>query len=198
METKRTRIETPVIDIATITLDIKGITPLLMEKFSDKTLKKLMDRDTGKGTERKVVRDFKKEAEDKIHTMTDGKPGFPATAFKRAMVEAAPYLEGMDKKRAKGSFFVLGDLVRINCRKQDTLQSVCKQSGATGAPMIVWRPQFWDWACKLIIRFNSKQISPDQIVSLARLAGFHIGIGGWRPQCNGQYGMFDIKEDRRA
>ena len=43
------------------------------------------------------------------------------------------------------------------------------------------------------IKYNAAQVTPDQVVELLKLAGFHIGIGGWRPQCDGQYGMFHVK-----
>jgi len=35
-------------------------------------------------------------------------------------------------------------------------------------------------------------ITPEQVVGLIKLAGFHIGIGGWTPQHHGNYGMFTI------
>jgi hypothetical protein len=108
------------------------------------------------------------------------------------MVEAAPYLDGMDKKRARGSFFIIGDIVPIKFKKQVLNKALGRDSGINHAPREIWRPEFRDWECELLIRFNEAQITPHQIIELSKLSGFHIGVGGWRPQCDGQYGMYSV------
>jgi hypothetical protein len=34
-----------------------------------------------------------------------------------------------------------------------------------------------------------------EIFNLFELAGFLVGVGDWRPQCNGSHGMFRVKRD---
>jgi hypothetical protein len=36
-------------------------------------------------------------------------------------------------------------------------------------------------------------LQPSQIVNLAQLAGFHIGLCEWRPQKKGDYGRFTVE-----
>jgi hypothetical protein len=98
----------------------------------------------------------------------------------------------MDKKKAKGSFFVIGSVIPIKFKKQTINKAVGRDSGINRAPREIWRPEFSDWSCELVIRYNASQITPDAIVNLANLAGFHIGVGAWTPQHNGSYGMFRI------
>ena len=194
---KQDKIEVTInpIEIKTMDLKIKGETPLLQEKMSEKIREQLKGIQTGKGKERNKIRDLKQEVEDKIHRLANKNVGFPATGFKKAMVEVAPYLDGMDKKKAKGSFFIIGsdnDLIPIKYKKQVVNKAVGRDSGINRAPREIWRPEFQDWTCVLPIKYNSAQISPQQIVELAKLSGFHIGVGSWTPQHSGSYGMYSL------
>lgn len=185
------------IEISTMNLSLKGETPLLMEKMSEGIREQLKNIVTGKGKEKKKNRDLEQEVKDKIHKDKTGRVGFPAGGFKKAMVEVAPYLDGMDKKKAKGSFFIIGDLegdlVSIKFKKQIVNKAVGRDSGINRAPREIWRPEFQGWSCSLKIKYNSTQITPEMIVELAKLAGFHIGVGSWTPQHSGSYGMFAIE-----
>lgn len=180
------------IKIATMQLKVVGETSLLQEKMSDRIREQLKNIVTGKGKEKNKNRDLDKEVEEKIHRNSKGDVCFPTSGFKKAMVEAAPYLDGLDKKKAKGSFFILGELAPIKYKKQVTNKAVGRDSGINRAPREIWRPEFQDWSCVLTVKYNEQQITPAQIVELAKLAGFHIGVGSWTPQHSGQYGMFSV------
>ena len=190
------RVEIKPIEVKTVTINITGDTPLLMEKMSEKVREQLKNLVTGKGKEKNKTRVLEDEVKEKIHMDEDGNIGFPASGFKKAMVEVAPYLDGMDKKKAKGSFFIIGDLrgdlVSIKHKKQVTNKAVGRDSGINRAPREIWRPEFQDWSCKLFLRYNASQITLNQIIELAKLAGFHIGVGSWTPQHSGSYGMFRV------
>lgn len=195
-EKKKVEVNLKPVEIAEMQVNLTGLTPLLMEKMSDKTREQLLNIVTGKGKEKQKNRDLDEEVKAKIHKDVKGNVGFPAGGFKKAMVEVAPYLDGMDKKRAKGSFFVIGnlsgDLVAIKYKKQITNKAMGRDSGINRAPREIWRPEFQDWSCSLNIRYNAGQITPNQIVELGKLAGFHIGVGSWTPQHSGNYGTFTI------
>lgn len=183
------------IKVSTFKLKIRGMSNLLMNKFSDEAKKGLLDKQAGKSTERakRTKERIAKEVENCIHRTPDGKVGFPASGFKKAMVEAATgkLLQGMNGKLAKGSFFIIGNLVPIKFKKQIVNEAV----GRIGRniPMVVFRPEFEDWSAELLIKYNDSQITVQQIVALANLAGFHIGVGDWRPQKSGSYGMFQVE-----
>lgn len=191
-ETKKVTIEP--IQLATMTLKIVSLpnSTLLMNKMSDSARNQMIARTLGHSTEKTKVRDLEKEAEDRIHRDENGKIAMPTDAFKKAMVEVAPYLNDMDKKRAKGSFQILGNYTPLKFKKQTINKSVTRDSGITKAPRETWRPEFIDWSCELLIQYNAQQITPLQIIELTKLAGFHIGIGAWRPQCSGSHGLFSV------
>lgn len=196
MKNKKVEIKIKPIEVRTMNLKIVGTTPMLQEKMSEKIREQLKNLVTGKGKEKNKNRDLELEVKEKIHKDSKGNIGFPASGFKKAMVEAAPYLDGMDKKKAKGSFFIIGnlenDLVAIKSKKYVINKAVGRDSGINRAPREIWRPEFRDWSCVLNIRYNSMQISPEAIVELAKLAGFHIGVGSWNPQHGGSFGTFTI------
>ena len=181
------------IKVVEMDIMLTGTTPLLMERMSEKVQQSLINTMEGKGKEKKQNRDFQAEVGEKIHRTEDGKPGFPASGFKKAIVEAAVYMDGMDKKLAK-SIVIVGNVVPVTYKKMITNKAMGRDSGIRRAPRPIWRPEFTDWGCKLRVRFNSSLITPDQVVNLFKLGGFHIGIGGWRPQCSGSYGTFTVAQ----
>lgn len=192
MAKKVVEIKTSPIKVETMTVRIKGESPLLMEKFSDRTRQQLVNVITGKGREKNKNRDLNVEVQEKIHKLPNGKPGLPCTAFKRAMVEASVYVEGMDKKRVRGSVYVIGDLTPLKYKKMTVHKCLGRDAGINRAPREIWRPQFHDWECELSIRYNAAQVTPNNIVELLKVSGFSMGVGGWRPQCDGSFGMFNV------
>jgi len=183
------------VQIKDFNLELEGTTSLLIHKFSDAAKRDMVNKQTGK-TKEKKLRDIKQEVKDSIYYLSDGNVGFPASGFKKAIVEVAPYMDTMDKKKVKGSMYVIGtenDLVPIKFKKQVVNEATVKLSGRGNVTMVRYRPEFQKWKCSLNIKYNASQITPDQIVNLTNLAGFHIGVGDWRPQCSGTYGMFRVK-----
>ena len=196
MAQKQVQVEITPIQLASMELSLKGETPFLSQKLSGSIRQQLIDMQTGKGKEKNKTRDLLKEVEEKIHRLENGAVGFPSSGFKKAMVEVAPYLDGMDKKKAKGSFNIMGELVPLKYKKQVVNKAVGRDSGINRAPREIWRPEFRDWSCVLKIKYNASQITPTQIVELAKLAGFHIGVGSWTMQHGGQYGAFTVAGDK--
>ena len=79
--------------IATMKAKIVGITPILLNKMSDKEKQSMLDKQMGKGAEKNKIRNPQQEVEDKIHHLSNGTVGIPIIAIKKSMVEAAPLLE---------------------------------------------------------------------------------------------------------
>jgi hypothetical protein len=179
--------------IATMNVKIVGITPLLLNRLSDKEKQSMLDKQMGKGSEKNKIRDPKQEVEDKIHKISTGsKVGIPIVSLKKSMVEAAPYLD-VDKKLIRGSLFILpeeNNLIPISYKKMVVNEAITRDSGINRTPRTTFRPEFRDWSCEFTVKYNAKQITPEQILGLLKLSGFHIGVGSWRPQCDGTYGQF--------
>jgi hypothetical protein len=172
-------------------ITLKGDSPLLVHKFGERQKEAILNKQTRKSSVKKA-RDPLSEIEECIYRMEDGQEGFPTIAFKIAMVEVAPYLPGLDKKKLRGAVHMIGDLTPITFKKRVVNESTVKiNRGMSGE--VRFRPEYKDWSCQLRIDFNESLVSPDQIINALNYAGFHIGVGDWRPQCSGSYGRFSVK-----
>ena len=180
--------------IATMRAKVVGITPYLSNKMSDKDKQSMLNKQMGKGVEKNKIRNPKEEVENKIHKMSNGEVGIPIVAIKKAMVESAPILE-MEKKLVRGGLFIIaedGNLVPLKYKKMVINEAITRDSGISRTPRTTFRPEFRDWSCEFTIKYNAKQITPDQILNLLKVAGFHIGLGSWRPLTDGNFGTFTV------
>lgn len=181
--------------IAEMRTKIIGLTPFLMNKMSDKEKQTMLDKQMGKGAEKNKIRDPKQEVENKIHHLSNGTVGIPIIGIKKSMVEAAPLLE-MEKKLVRGSMFIIpedNNLVTLNYKKMVVNEATTRDSGINRTPRTTFRPEFRDWSCEFVIKYNAKQITVDQILNLLKIAGFHVGLGSWRPLTDGIFGTFTVE-----
>jgi len=179
----------PKIVINTFQLRLVGDSPLLMHKWSEKALKEMEDKQAKKPRQAKEAKDPHQCYLDSIYRDAQGNAAFPAVAFKNAAVDACSHCEGITKVEARGAFHVVGNLVRIigdHVMQRDTVRL------AMGVADLRYRAAFPDWSCVLDIRHNPNVLTMDQIINLFSLGGFAIGIGEWRPQKDGSYGMFHV------
>jgi hypothetical protein len=52
----------------------------------------------------------------------------------------------------------------------------------------------YNWTCQIPIVFDENQICKHQLIKLLNTAGKTIGIGQFKPQHCGRYGMFHVKK----
>ena len=175
----------------TMRIKVVGDTPLLSHNFGATAKQSILDKQTHKAKLREK-RNPKKEVEEATYFTEDGKDGFPASGFKKGMTEVAPYLPNLDKKKVRGSVQIVGNIVPLKYKSKVTNESTVRiNRGLSGD--IRFRPEYREWSCELIIKFNESLISAEQIVNLLNYAGFHIGVGDWRPEKNGSFGMYHVE-----
>lgn len=191
--------------IQRIVIPIRGIQPLITNKFSDEAAEKLAESQSGPRIKAaKAPRDGLGEflaARYVISRDPSGNSdldicGFPAAGIKKAMVAAA-----MRVTEAKGTWIrailnVEGEgdtgLVSISAPAPQMRTDHVVQAGRGN---LRYRPAFWPWEMKVAITFNTDQLKAQDVVNLVQQAGFSIGIGDWRPEKNGQFGTFEVKSD---
>lgn len=209
MATKETKeIIIPAIQIKEIVVHLKGTTPLIMHKWSEKAkremLEKQMKKAKTKGHDVKdPVRDFidslywlegepkEKTKEGFMEAIQNGaKFGFPSVAFKASAVSAG-YRSGAtkDKVSVNAAFHIDGDMVEIEGTPEMREDMVRVGMGTAD---IRYRGEFKEWSAKFIVRYNEGAISAEQILNLFQLGGFACGIGEWRPEKGGSNGMYEI------
>lgn len=181
------------LQLGEIEIKVKGVTPLLMEKMDEEVVEKYNKKKAGKSVEKKHSELEEDKVEDKIHYDEKGNVVFPSAGFYKGMIEVAPYIDTIKyKKTVRGSIRMMEGLIPITFKKKKTNTTWGRTSGISKAPRKIVRPEFEDWSCTLKIRYNTKQITAEQIVNLVNLAGFHMGVGGWRPEKEGMYGQYEV------
>lgn len=179
--------------IATIKVKIVGTSPLLQNALSERKIAKILGKGIGEPSKKNEPRDIKREVEEAKHKLPNGKIFIPAYAFKAGIVEMTPYFENVNKKMMAG-VQVLPVQIPIKYKSEEINRDVGRnQYMGKKIPVVIFRPQFNDWSCELIIKFDESLISPDRIVALLKKAGLQDGVGDFRPQRGGLYGMYEVK-----
>ena len=215
MATKKTEvIEIRPIEIKKVTVRVVGDTPLIMHAWSEKAKRMMLEAQMGiaKGKKKEV----KNPADDFIRSMywltpmpEDGtmesfeeaiangaRFGFPVTAFKQAAISAA-YRMGWakDKMSMRGAFYIDSDengMIEIHSDTPEMREDMVKVG--MGTADIRYRGEFKNWYADLTISYNANgQYSLENIVNIINAGGCVCGVGEWRPERDGQYGMFHVQ-----
>ena len=182
-------ISIPPIEIARYRISIKGDSPLIMHAWSDKAKKEMLDKQMGKARAKKEPKDPDRDYQEAFYRLPDGSPGFPSIAFKAAAVSAARQVEGLTMTFLRGAFHITGELVPISGTprmREDTVRI------GMGTADLRYRPEFPEWSTVLDVRLNRRAMTLEQLVHLINQAGFSVGVGEWRPEKDGSYGMFQV------
>jgi len=186
-------IELPKLDIRTVELTLIGDSPLISHRWSEKAKKEMLDKQMKKAKQAKEAKDPQRDFEESLYKHPDGGHGFPSVAFKSAAVDACSHVSNITKVEARGAFHIVGDMVKIEGKATPREDMVRVGMGIAD---IRYRGEFRQWRCKFTVRFNANVISPAQILNLFNTAGFAIGIGEWRPQKDGSFGMFHVAKEK--
>ena len=207
-------IEIRPIEIKKVTIRIVGDTPLIMHAWSEKAKRMMLEAQMGiaKGKKKEV----KNPADDFIRSMywltpmpADGtmesfeeaiangaRFGFPVTAFKQAAISAA-YRMGWakDKMSMRGAFYIDSDengMIEIHSDTPEMREDMVKVG--MGTADIRYRGEFKNWYADLTISYNANgQYSLENIVNIINAGGYVCGVGEWRPERDGQNGMFHVQ-----
>ena len=214
-------IEIRPIKIERIKIRVVGDTPMIMHAWSEKAKREMLEAQMGKKTKVKA-KEPKNPWGDFVSSMywlTD-KPdipstmsqeeselayldaikngarfGFPVTAFKQAAISAA-YRMGWskDKVSLRGAFFIDSDetgMVEIHSDAPIMREDMVKIG--MGTADIRYRGEFRNWYADLVISFNANgQHSKEDIINIINAGGYICGVGEWRPERDGQYGMYHV------
>ena len=206
---KEREVMIPAIDIKTAMIKVVGDSPLIVHKWSEKAKKEMLDKQMKKAkTKGHDAKDPVADFIDSIYWL-DGEPakkteigfvdaiksgarfGFPSVAFKAAAVSAG-YRAGVtkDKVSMNAAFHIDGEFVEIHGVPQMREDMVRVGMGTAD---IRHRGEFPEWYAVFPVRYNAGAISIEQLVNLFSLGGFACGVGEWRPEKGGCYGMFHVE-----
>jgi hypothetical protein len=189
---KEVKFEVPTLALQVANIRIVGDSPLICHAWSEKAKKQMLDKQMKKAKQGKTAKDPEQDFEESLYPMPGGGYGFPAVAFKSAMVGACRFADGMKMTEARGAFHIQGEMIAIE--GEPTPREDMVRVGM-GTADIRFRGEFKQWSAVLPIVFNANVISAEQIVNLLTLAGFGVGVGEWRPERDGSYGRFLVASE---
>jgi len=190
----------PSLQIKQVTLKIVGESSLIVHAWSEKAKTMMRDKQQKKGSAGKEVRNPQADFESSLYVVDPSVPtyGFPAIAFKGAAVNAALQVDAK-KTQTRIAFHVVngvatpqGDLVPLRYDELRMREDMVRVG--MGTADLRYRGEFVNWSCDLAIRYNSRAISLEQLVTLFNAAGFGVGVGEWRPERDGMNGRFRVAE----
>lgn len=202
-------IELPPLDIGLMEVTLIGDSPLIVHAWSSKAKKEMLDKQMKAAKGAKEAKSPKQDFEDSQYRLADGGYGFPSVAFKAAAVTAGTSVAGITKVQARQAFHVLGEdadikgafegslsrvnLVRIEGGKPQMREDMVRVG--MGTADLRYRAEFPDWWARILVRYNANVLSEAQILNLLNTGGFAVGVGEWRPEKDGAYGMFHVASE---
>lgn len=178
---------------ATIEVGIRGISSLVLKQWSRRSIAAIERKHAGDKTKVREPRDPEAESQDATYRLSDNCVGFPAVAFKKAMVEATDKDLGLPKTLVRRGLFVVPDegmLVAIKTpgvkMRQDTVRVGVKQAD------LRYRPEMTEWGASLRIEYDQDILTAESVINLLNRAGFGVGVGEYRPEKNGVWGRFEV------
>lgn len=145
--------------------------------------------------EEKIIEDCKKAVEN------GAKFGFPLTGIKQSFISGAAR-GGLDVKMTelRGSFFLQGatdastnELAEIISDAPVMREDMVMVGGMSKVADVRYRGEFRNWSIPLKLTYNKNgKYSLEQLLQCVNHGGFVTGIGEWRPEKDGQNGMYRL------
>lgn len=202
-------IELPPLDIRLMEVTVIGDSPLIVHAWSEKAKREMLDKQLKKAKQAKEAKDPKADFEASLYRLADDGYGFPSIGFKAAAVTACTSVAGITKIAARQAFHILGEdvdvegvfegtkarhnLVRVEGGEPQMREDMVRVG--MGSADIRYRGEFPEWHAKLLVRYNGNVLSEAQILNIINVAGFAVGVGEWRPEKDGSYGMFHVASE---
>lgn len=146
--------------------------------------------------------DEEAEANFQAAIAAGAKFGFPVTGIKQSAIMGAKR-GGLDvvATELRGSFFLEGateastnDIAEIISEPPTMREDMVKVGGMSKTADIRYRPEFHNWEIPMRMTYNvNGKYSLEQLLNCFNVGGFVCGIGEWRPERDGQNGMYRLK-----
>jgi len=177
-----------------IEITVQGITPLMLDKFTNDLLDK-----GPKTTGGKQELPPKEQAEKKLYKDHKGTCIFPADNLLSCIIDAGRYIKVGKKQLSTRDTTIITSFLNIveafipiksihNWRVD--ARGVVNQ--ATKGRHVAYRPLFDDWELTFTIDVDTNEASLNTVREIIDRAGKFIGIGVMRPARKGRYGQFKV------
>ena len=171
-----------------IEVEIKGTTPLLMNRFRDVEIESKGKKHSGAMADRKI--------EDKLY-LENGKPVIPTIYFRNSIIEGAKQFKITGK--GKSTYSKLAGSIISMKEEYAPIQPaeyeeyrVAAVNPMTHGRMMVTRPRFNNWKTHFSIIIGDNSLPASILHDILDYAGQYVGIGDWRPDKKGNFGKYQL------
>lgn len=199
-----TAVDVPRIGITTMIVPIRGTSPLLVHRFSEKAKRQMLDAQQGRKN-KKETRDPEADYEASFYRFDDpvtGEKGygFPVIAFKAATISAARLFDkSVTMVGLRQQLFFSGiigdDGQQLAIIEGEPVMREDVVRVGMGGTDLRYRPMFAEWSTRLEVKFVASVISAGSVLSLIDAGGLTVGVGEWRPEKKGDFGQYEINGD---
>ena len=180
-----------------IRVEIEGMTPLLMNRFTEEAEVKISSG-TSAAVKPKSKLSPREQAERKAYADENGNLYLPGPNIFACLIQAGTFHK-IGKKAVttlRSSLIPAGiALSEIVCPLNTKTFEVDSRSvviPATGGRIMCHRPRLDSWALKFTLEVDEDMFHPDFVRELVEDAGHKIGLGDFRPARKGPFGKFSI------
>lgn len=181
-------------DIREMVVKIKGTSPLIFHKWSEKAKKMILAKQQKKASaSKREIRNPEEEYESSFYYNRSKKVSFPALAIKQSLIGACRNVDGLPMTLVRGAIFVMGDedgLIPVEYKEKEMREDMVRVG--MGTADLRYRGQVKGWNMKFLVKWNNDVLSQEQVLNLFQIAGFSNGLGEWRPEKSGDFGTFEL------
>lgn len=172
-----------------IKVEITGVTPLLMAKFSEERLgAKKPDKNASE----------EEQAEVYAYRTEKGELMVPAICIFSSIMEGGKFSKRGKNKitTLKSSLVPAGiSIVEEECLLGQKSYAVDRRSvvnPSTGGRIMSYRPRFDEWKLSFTLEVDEQEFSDREVKTLVQDAGSKCGLLSFRPSRKGWFGRFEI------
>lgn len=186
----------------TLMVPIRGTSPLVVHRFSEKAKREMLHNAQGKKTP-KEPKNPEAEYEAAFYRLKNGEPGFPALAFKSATVGGARfYGKQISMTALKQLIFFTGEPAEDGHYYVQIIGDAIMREDVVrvgrGGTDLRYRPQFTEWSTILTVTYVSSMLTRGSLLSLIDAGGMGVGVGEWRPERDGDFGTYAIDASKKV
>ena len=158
-ETREKRVEIPAIQLERTVVRIVGVTPLLTNKPSEKSIDAIQAKARGGARNKQVTNDPEEDWRDGIYIRRDdGKPGFPASGIKKALVHAGGRFTPEKMTVLRGVLTIQGDLIAVDGSEPRLQKDIGRNKRGNLIPL--YRAMFMPWRMEVPVIYNAEHDQP--------------------------------------
>ena len=179
-----------------IEIAIQGITPLILNKFTDAAAEKASSGTASSSSAADRGTPFE-IATSKLYLGLNGAPMVPQPNLLRCLIEGGRFHKaGKSQITTQKSsilfscFDIEGAEVPIIHKEPWRVDTRAVRIPSTGGRILAHRPMFDDWALRFIAELDTSIVGVKLLRAIVDDAGRRIGLGDFRPQTKGPFGRF--------